>query len=206
MPEMDGVEFVKVMKADEFTSHIPIILLSSKSSIDNQIEGFESGADAYINKPFNFRHLEVMIKNLLHKKEILKEYGTSPYSALEQYEGSLIHKEDKDLILHITQIIHDNIDSEELTIDFIANETAVSKIQLYRKIKEITKKTPTEFIRAIRLKHASKLLKTTNKTVQEVLYDSGFNNKAYFYREFFKQYNMTPKEYRESVDLSLPRD
>ncbi|MEA5128862.1 MAG: two-component regulator propeller domain-containing protein [Proteiniphilum sp.] len=201
MPEMSGVEFVKIMKAQEFTSHIPIILLSSKNSIESQIEGFESGADAYINKPFNFRHLEVIVKNLLHKKNVLEEYSHSPYSTLEQYEGNIVHKEDKDLILRITKIIHDNMDNEELTIDFIANETAISKIQLYRKIKEITKKTPTEFIRSVRLKHAAKLLKTTNKTVQEVIYATGFNNKAYFYREFFKQYNKTPKEYREHTEI-----
>ena len=200
MPEMNGVEFVKVMKSQEFTSHIPIILLSSKSSIESQIAGIEVGADAYINKPFNFRYLEVTVINLLHKKEILKDYSNSPYSALEQYEDSVIRKEDKDLILHITKVIYDNIDNEELTIDFIANETALSKIQLYRKIKEITKKTPTEFIRSIRLKYAGKQLRTTNKTVQEIIYTCGFNNKTYFYREFFKQYNKTPKEYRESTD------
>ncbi|HBF96499.1 MAG TPA: hybrid sensor histidine kinase/response regulator [Porphyromonadaceae bacterium] len=198
MPKMNGVEFVKIMKTQEMTSHIPIILLSSKSSIESQIEGFEVGADAYINKPFNFRHLEVIVKSLLHKKNILEKYSNSPYSALEQYEGSLIHKEDKDIILNISKVIYDNIDNEELTIDFIANETAISKIQLYRKIKEITKKTPTEFIRSIRLTHAEKLLKTTNRTVQEVMYASGFNNKAYFYREFFKKYNTTPKDFRAS--------
>ncbi len=135
-----GVEFVKIMKTQEMTSHIPIILLSSKSSIESQIEGYEVGADAYINKPFNFRHLEVIVKSLLHKKNILEEYSNSPYSALEQYEGSLIHKEDKETILNITRVIYDNIDNEELTIEFIANETAISKMQLYRKIKEITKK------------------------------------------------------------------
>ncbi len=200
MPKMNGVEFVKIMKTQEMTSHIPIILLSSKSSIESQIEGYEVGADAYINKPFNFRHLEVIVKSLLHKKNILEEYSNSPYSALEQYEGSLIHKEDKETILNITRVIYDNIDNEELTIEFIANETAISKMQLYRKIKEITKKTPTEFIRSIRLKYAGKLLKTTNRTVQEVMYASGFNNKAYFYREFLKKYNKTPKEFRESTD------
>ena len=130
----------------------------------------------------------------------MEEYGNSPSSALEQYEGSFIHKEDKDIILNITKVIYDNIDNEELTIDFIANETAISKMQLYRKIKEITKKTPTEFIRSIRLKYAEKLLKTTNKTVQEIMYESGFNNKAYFYREFLKKQNKTPKEFRESAN------
>lgn len=200
MPEMNGFEFLKEMKTQEMTKHIPIILLSSKSNVESQIEGFESGADAYINKPFNFRHLEVIVKSLLHKKNILKEYGNSPSSALEQYEGSFIHREDKDIILNITKIIYDNIDNDELSMDFIANETVISKMQLYRKIKEITKKTPTEFIRSIRLLHAEKLLKTTNKTIQEIMYESGFNNKTYFYREFLKKHNKTPKEFRESAN------
>ncbi len=83
MPKMNGgVEFVKIMKTQEMTSHIPIILLSSKSSIESQIEGYEVGADAYINKPFNFRHLEVIVKSLLHKKNILEEYSNSPPTPL----------------------------------------------------------------------------------------------------------------------------
>jgi len=115
---------------------------------------------------------------------------------LEQFEGKLIHKEDKELMLRITQIIHDQIDNEALSMDFIASETALSKMQLYRKIKEIIGQTPTEYIRSIRLKQAEKLLKSTNKTVQEIMYSCGFNNKAYFYREFSKKYHLTPKEYR----------
>lgn len=198
MPVMDGVEFVKKMKASDFTRHIPIILLSSKNSIESQIEGFETGADAYINKPFNFRHLEALVKSLLKKKTVLEDYTNSPYFALEQYEGSLIHKEDKELMVSILNVIYGNLNNEELSIEFLANETTVSKIQLYRKIKQITGKTPTELIRSIRLKHAGKLLRTTNKNVKEIMYSSGFSNKAYFYREFLKKYGKTPMEYRES--------
>lgn len=198
MPVMDGVELVRRMKASDFTRHIPVILLSSRNSIESQIEGFETGADAYINKPFNFRHLEVLVKSLLNKKTILEDYNNSPYFALEQYEGSLIHKEDKALLVSILSVIYDNLNNEDLSIEFLASETTISKIQLYRKIKQITGKTPTEFIRSIRLKHAGKLLITTNKNVKEIMYSSGFSNKAYFYREFLKKYNKTPIEYRES--------
>jgi len=198
MPVMNGVEFVKRMKASDFTRHIPIILLSSRNSIESQIEGFETGADAYINKPFNFRHLEVLVKSLLNKKSILEDYNNSSYSALEQYEGSLIHKEDKDLMINILNVIYNNLNNEDLSIEFLASETTISKIQLYRKIKQVTGKTPTELIRSIRLKHAGKLLKTTNMNVKEIMYSSGFSNKAYFYREFSKKYNKTPTEYRDS--------
>jgi len=196
MPIMDGVEFVKTMKSQELTRHIPIILLSSKSTIESQIEGLEVGADAYLSKPFHPRHLEAIIESLLHRNKAVLEYSESIYAALEQYEGKFIHKEDKELMLRITKIIHDQIDNEAFSLDFIAHETALSKMQLYRKIKEITGQTPTEYIRSIRLKQAEKLLKTTNKTVQEIMFNCGFNNKAYFYREFAKKYHLPPKEYR----------
>ena len=196
MPVMNGVQFVQIMKSQELTRHIPIILLSSKNSIESQIEGLEEGADAYLNKPFHPRHLEAMIESLLHRNKALLEYNESVYAALEQYEGKFIHKEDKQLMLHITKIIHEQIDNEALSLDFIASEVVLSKMQLYRKIKEITGQTPTEYIRSIRLKQAEKLLKTTNKTVQEIMFHCGFNNKAYFYREFSKKYHLTPKEYR----------
>jgi signal transduction histidine kinase/ligand-binding sensor domain-containing protein/DNA-binding response OmpR family regulator len=196
MPAMDGVAFVKVMKSQEITRHIPIILLSSKSSIESQIEGLEVGADAYLSKPFHPRHLEALIDSLIDRNKAVLEYSASIYAALEQFEGKFIHKEDKDLMLHITNVIHDHLDNEALSLDFVASETAISKMQLYRKIKEITGQTPTEYIRTIRLKLAEKLLKTTNNTVQEIMFHCGFNNKAYFYREFAKKYHLTPKEYR----------
>ena len=196
MPVMNGVEFIKIMKDQELTRHIPIILLSSKGSVENQIEGLETGADAYLSKPFHPRHLEAQVESLLHRNKAILDYSESTYAALEQYEGKLIHKEDKELMLNITKIIHQQMDNESLTLDYIAGEMTISKMQLYRKMKELTGQTPTEFIRTIRLKQAEKLLKTTNKTVQEIMYNCGFNNKAYFYREFAKKYHLTPKEYR----------
>ena len=196
MPVMDGVEFIKIMKKQELTRHIPIILLSSKSSVENQIEGLETGADAYLSKPFHPRHLEAQVESLLHRNKAILDYSESTYASLEQYEGKLIHKEDKDLMLNITRIIHQQMDNDSLTLDFIAGELALSKMQLYRKMKELIGQTPTEYIRSIRLKQAEKLLKTTNKTVQEIMFVCGFNNKAHFYREFAKKYHLTPKEYR----------
>jgi len=201
MPVMNGIEFIRIMKEQELTRHIPIVLLSSKSSVESQIEGLETGADAYVSKPFHPRHLEATIESLLHRNKAILDYSESTYAALEPYEGKLVHKEDKELMLRITGIIHQQMDNESLTLDFIAGQTALSKMQLYRKVKELIGQTPTDYIRSIRLKQAEKLLKTTNKTVQEIMYLCGFNNKAYFYREFSKKYHLTPKEYRtRSVD------
>ncbi|MCI2121896.1 MAG: response regulator [Bacteroidales bacterium] len=198
MPVMDGVEFVRTMKSQELTHHIPIILLSAKSSVENQIEGLEMGADAYLGKPFHPRHLNAVIDSLLDRDKALLDYSKSAYSAVEQFEGNIVKKEDKNLITSITEVIYNNIDSEKLSIDLIANETAISKMQLYRKVKELLNMTPTEYIRQIRLEQAEKLLKTTNKTVQEIMYECGFNSKTYFYREFSRKYHLTPKEYRSN--------
>jgi signal transduction histidine kinase/DNA-binding response OmpR family regulator len=199
MPNMNGVEFVRVMKNQEQTRHIPVILLSSKGSIESQIEGIETGADAYLPKPFHPRHLQALVESLTHRNKAVTDYSKSHYAGLEQFQGKLIHREDKDLLTRISLIVQKNMAEETLSLEYVASETAISKMQLYRKIKELTDQTPTEFIRAIRLEHAEQLLKTTNKTVQEVMYCCGFNNKAYFYREFSKKYQLTPKEYRNKA-------
>lgn len=196
MPQMNGVEFVTIMKSQEITKHIPIILLSSKSAVENQIEGLETGADGYIGKPFHPRYLEATIDRLLQRNKELIEYSGSAYASVEQFDGKLVKKEDKNLLVKITKLIMDHIDDESLSLDSIASEMAISKMQLYRKIKETSNQTPTEFIRNIRLNTAEKMLITTNKTVQEIMYSCGFNNKTYFYREFAKKFKLTPKEYR----------
>jgi DNA-binding response OmpR family regulator/nitrogen-specific signal transduction histidine kinase len=198
MPEVNGVEVVRRLKSQELTAHIPIIFLSSEGSIERQIEGIQVGADAYLTKPFHTRHLEVTIEQVLNNRQSLKQYFDSPLASIENIDGKLIHKEEKEFIVKLTTIVSDHMDDEKLSLDMLSKEMGISKIQLYRKLKEIKGQTPTEFIRKIRLKHAEKLLKTTNQTVQEIMYHCGFNNKAYFYREFAKLYKQTPKEYRNS--------
>lgn len=196
MPVMDGVEFVRRIKQKESTRHIPVILLSSKSSVENQIEGLETGADAYIGKPFHPQHLEAVVESLLRRNQAILDYGDSHHSAMDVFQGKTIKKEDRQLVSAISEIIYKHLDNDKLSLDLIAAETAISKMQLYRKIKEILGATPTEYIRSIRLQQAEKLLRTTNKTVQEIMYNCGFNNKTYFYREFAKKNNVTPKEYQ----------
>jgi signal transduction histidine kinase/DNA-binding response OmpR family regulator/ligand-binding sensor domain-containing protein len=196
MPQMNGISFVKNMKSQEQTRHIPIILLSSKAAVENQIDGLEQGADAYLGKPFHPRHLEVLIKSVLKQHKAVLDFNESAYASLVQYEGKLIKKEDHELILNLSKLIMERLEDEDLSLDAIADEMSISKMQLYRKLKGLTDQTPTEFIRNIRLNHAERLLKSTNKTVQEIMYDCGFNNKAYFFREFAKKFNQTPKQFR----------
>ncbi|MCC8199306.1 MAG: response regulator [Tannerellaceae bacterium] len=197
MPGLNGIEVLKQFKSQELTQHIPVIFLTSEGSVESQIEGVEAGADAYLIKPFHERHLQAAIERLLTKKQEMKEYYNSPVSAIEKVEGRLVQKSDKEFIVKLIKIISEYMDNDILSPDLLAKEAGVSKMQLYRKLKEIEQQTPTEFIRNMRLKHAEKLLKTTDQTVQEIMYNSGFNNKAYFYREFAKRYQQTPRDYRQ---------
>ena len=201
MPEMNGIEFVNHLKGKSTTANIPVIFLSSRTSIDNQIEGLQTGADAYVGKPFNSMLLETTIDRLLTSRRSLKDFYASPLSAIEKIEGKTVHKEEKEFILKLTRIVSENIDNENLSIEMLSNEMGISKIMLYRKLKEIKEETPTEFIRKIRMNQVEKLLKMTNKTIQEIMFDCGFNNKAYFYHEFSKQFNLTPGEYRKKHGL-----
>lgn len=197
MPGMSGFELVNYLKQDELTAHIPILLLSSDASVDSKIEGTNIGADAYLSKPFHEEYLLAVIEHLLSNRRKLKEYFNSPLSSVERVEGKLVHKEDKEFVHQLSKIVVANLDNEYFSQDFLAQEMGISKMQLYRKLKDIKGETPTDFIRGIRLKHAETLLKTTNKTVQEIMYDCGFNNKAYFYRVFSQKFGSTPKEYRD---------
>ena len=197
MPGMSGFELVNYLKQDELTAHIPILLLSSDASVDSKIEGTNIGADAYLSKPFHEEYLLAVIEHLLSNRRKLKEYFNSPLSSVERVEGKLVHKEDKEFVHQLSKIVVANLDNEYFSQDFLAQEMGISKMQLYRKLKDIKGETPTDFIRGIRLKQAETLLKTTNKTVQEIMYDCGFNNKAYFYRVFSQKFGSTPKEYRD---------
>ncbi len=198
MDGMDGNQLLRAVKDNPAMRHIPFILLSARSSLENQIEGIESGADAYIGKPFSPRHLAAMADRLIGQGQIIREYSKSAQAAVQQFEGNLVKNEDKDLIIHITDLIIANMDNENLSIDDIAAEIAVSKMKLYRKLKETVGMSPTEYIRHIRLENAARLLKTTRKTVQEIIYACGFSSRTWFYREFQKKYGITPNEYRKS--------
>lgn len=199
MPGMNGFELIEQVKKQELTVHIPVILLSSDASVDSKIESAHIGADAYLTKPFYEQHLLATISQLLSNRKGLKDYFNSPISSIEYIDGKLVHKEDKEFIYNLTKIITADMSNDNFSLDTLTAKMGISKMQLYRKLKDIKNETPTDFIRKMRLKQAEHLLKTTNETVSEIMYKCGFNNKAYFYRLFLKEYNMTPKEYRESV-------
>lgn len=198
MPNMDGISLIDKIKSNFKTNYIPIIGISAKSSIEDQIDAYKHGADMYITKPFHPKQVISTIENLIAKQNRLKEYFNSKVSVIKIKDGNEIHREDCQFINEIIEFVQKNIEDDSLNSNSIADFFNISKATLYRKLKDVADKTPSEFIRSIRLEHASKLLKTTQMTVSEIMYKSGFSNKSYFYREFAKQYKVTPKDYRNS--------
>lgn len=197
MPNMDGLELLKYVKSNEITKYIPFVFLTFKTDVEHEIHGYEMGGEAYIPKPFHPKHLQAVVHRILNNRVSLRNYYNSVLSSSDVYEGNTIDADDKKFIVQLAGIIEQNITDENLSLNFLCEKMYVSRMGLYRKIKEITQMTPSEYIRSVKINHATHLLKTTNMTVQEIMFCSGFNNKSYFYREFAKIYHMSPKEMRE---------
>ena len=201
MPVLDGFQLLKTIRESPKYKHIPVVLLTSGNSDDNRKLGLDRGADAFVGKPFNPDMLQSVITNVLGRDEAIKDYSNSAYSAMDRFLGVEISKDDRALFTEITDIISSNIDNDRLCMDFIAEKLSISKMQLYRKFKACLDITPIEYIKTLRLEKAEKLLKTTTRTVQQIMYDCGFNSKTYFYKEFAKKYGVTPKQYRDEVRI-----
>lgn len=196
MHTIDGFMLIDRIRSNSRISYIPIICISSNASVEAQIKAFDHGADAFIAQPFHPRQIVTVVENLLSRQNLLKDYFNSSISSVRVKDGIILHPEDEKLIEEVSSFILANIEDESLSPSAVADFVGVSKATLYRKFKELTHKTPSEFIRTLRLEHASKLLRTTKYTVLETMYNSGFSNKSYFYREFQKQYGVSPRNYR----------
>lgn len=194
MPDMDGLELCNRVKNAPATCQIPFVMLSARGSIDHSIEGYESGADEYIAKPFHVKYLQVRVRKLLEYREKLNEIFNS--NSQIDLSKSDLPDADKEFISSLVDIIENHLDDVELNASMLEKELSMSKMQLYRKLKTMTNMTPAEFIKHIRLKHAAHMLVSTQLTVSEIFYRTGFNNQSYFYREFRKRYQCAPNEYR----------
>ena len=204
MPEMDGNTLCAKVKGNSGTSHIPVILLTAKNRDEDQLEGLETGADAYIVKPFNLDILRRTIINLIHTYNMLRlKYGRNDQLEQKVEEVQMSSPDDK-LLERIMTTINKNIGNAELSVDAIAEEVGISRVHLHRKMKELTGQTPHDFIRNIRLKQAANLLASQNMNITEVMYACGFNNSASFSTIFKKFYGMSPREYmNEQKEKSL---
>ncbi len=196
MPGIGGIELTRRIKLMKETAHIPIIIVSGRHEMEQQMEALSAGAEMYITKPFSAEYLRITVCQVMERKEILKNYFSSPISSFEKSDGKLTHKESKKFLQSVLKIINDNVTNKDLTPRYIADRLAISPRSLYRKMEEIGEDSPTDLIRKCRLHVAKDLLLTTQKTIDEIVFDSGFSNKVTFFKVFREKYECTPKEFR----------
>jgi ligand-binding sensor domain-containing protein/signal transduction histidine kinase/DNA-binding response OmpR family regulator len=193
MPVMDGIELCKKMKNDVQYSHIPIVLLTAKNSLNSKIEGLEIGADAYIEKPFSLDHLTAQMNNLLMNRNMMKEYFAR--SPLTHIKGIAVSKADKDFLDKLNKIIYDHITDMELDVDQLSAMMNMSRPTLYRKIKGISDMTPNELINLSRLKKGAELLAEGDHKINEVANMIGYSLPTNFSRDFQRQFGVSPSVY-----------
>lgn len=196
MPNMDGVEFCKKLKTDERTSHIPVIMLTAKASVENRIEGLETGADDYITKPFNMKELFTRINNLIDQRRILRERFSREVTL--QPKEIAITSADERFLNRIIEIIENKMGDDDFDVAALQKEIGLSHMQMFRKLKALTDQAPGDFIRTIRLKRSANLLEQKFGNVAEVAYEVGFNNLSYFARCFKEMFGQSPSEYMKN--------
>jgi signal transduction histidine kinase/ligand-binding sensor domain-containing protein/DNA-binding response OmpR family regulator len=193
MPEMDGIELCRIIKSDKNTSHIPVILLTGRSSNKKRLEGFEFGADDYITKPFSFEILESRIRNLILQRETIRKSFQKRFELTPS--DIQVTPLDEKLIQKALQIVENNLSDPDFSVDKLSREIGMSRVHLYKKLTSLTGKSPIEFIRIIRLRRAAQLLEKSQLSVSEIAYQVGFNNPKYFTKYFKSEYRTLPSEY-----------
>ena len=197
MDGMNGFELCKAVKENINTSHIPVVLLTAYALDEQRVTGFESGADAYIPKPFNEELLKIRIRKLLENREKLKEFFKKNLTFGEKKES--LTEIDKTLISKFRTTVEENLSDSELSVDVIGQELGMSRVQLYRKIKSLTNYAPNELVRKIRLKKAEHLILSSNKNISEIAYETGFSSPSYFSKCFKEYFNESPTDFVSRV-------
>lgn len=198
MPNRSGIDLLKSLRNEESTSHIPIILLTAKTTIENKLEGLASGADDYITKPFSVAYFKARIQNLIKQRKLLQAiYGADINLANSKVSRpNFITDSDENFIEKVYDLIHLNIDRSDFTVEELGRLLGMSRTSFYNKLKSLTGMTPVELIRNQRLNRATQLLAEKNLLIKEVCYLVGFNDLKYFSKCFKTKYGLTPMQYR----------
>lgn len=201
MPLMDGFELCEKLKTDARTSHIPVILLTAKTTQDDQIAGLENGADSYLTKPFSTKVLELHIRNLLALRENMRQKFSLQISSIPSANENVEENKhfmsaiDKEFYDKVVQLIHEHMDDPEFGVTMLSRKVAMSAPILYKKLKAVSDLSVNDFIKLIRMKKAAELLLKKELTIAEIAYQVGYNDRKYFSKEFKKQYGVTPTEF-----------
>lgn len=196
MPVMDGLEFTRQLKADTATSHIPVILLTARSLPEQREEGYGTGADSYLVKPFSGSMLLARVDNLLKSRVMLRSIFSGGKTEEEAEEQLGTH--DKTFITRLRDIIRAGMGDSDFSVERIGEEIGLSRVQLYRKVKAITDLTPVELLRKARLERARLLIERSDKSVAEIAYEVGFTSPSYFNKCFKDEFGMSPGTLRDS--------
>ncbi len=204
MPVMDGLECCRRIKEELTTSHIPVLMLTACSMDEQRIQGYESGADGYLAKPFNNKMLRMRCRNLIDNRKRIKElWRTAPASTPQKRElpasapnsGDI----DNEFYSRFLTLVNNDIANPDLNIDSLASQLGIGRSQFYRKIKSLTNYSPVELLRKIRMNKARELLTATDRSISEIAYEVGFSSPAYFTRVYREMFNETPSELRERL-------
>lgn len=190
MPEMDGSEMCKILKTDPLTSHIPIILLTAKGEQKDKIEGLETGADAYVIKPFDQAELQVRIYKLIEQRKLLRTKFSADFKFAPP-EVTLTSL-DAQFLNNVKNIIESNMEDETFSVEELSNEVGMSRSNLFRKLKALTDQSPNQVIREMRLIRAKELLEKGAGNAAEVAYLVGFNSPTYFSKCFSDYFGVSP--------------
>ena len=195
MPGIDGITLLKKIKSNPRINHIPVILLTTKSEVEDQLTGIKSGADAYISKPFSCYMLHVRIDNLVDNMRRLR----GKFSGAQQQSDKVEQVEAKgyydDMMKKVMKSVNEHLSDSDFSVDVLASEVGMSRVQLHRKIKELTGVSTGKFIRNIRMEQAGRLIKEGRINVADVAYKVGFNDQTYFSTVFKQYYGVPPSEY-----------
>lgn len=194
MPVMDGLEFTKRLKEDTATSHIPVVLLTARSLSEQRKEGYDTGADSYITKPFSGQVLLSRIENLLRSRIMLRSVFAGDKRETEEEEK--LNEADKTFVGRLRTAIQENLGDSDFSVERLGEEIGLSRVQIYRKVKALTGQTPVELLRKARLTKARQLLEKTEKSVSEIAYEVGFTSPSYFNKCFKDEFDINPSSLR----------
>ena len=196
MPKLSGFELCDAIKSQDRTSHTPIIMLTSQTNIQSKLQGYNYGADGYVEKPFEIQLLRNRITNLLVSQKRLKEKFS--HEIYLEPKGIAITSEDERFLTHVIETIDAQIDNVEFGVKELGESIGFSRVQLYRKIKALTELTPTELLRTMRLKRGAQLLNESQLTISEIAYRTGFKEVSYFCKCFKDHYGVSPAVFAKS--------
>jgi len=198
MPEMDGISMVKALKAESKTRHIPVILLSSRTAMSQQLEGLEKGAFEYLTKPVNIHVLQAKVKSIIENVRLMRaRYKHESILPLDERSSNTEEK----FLLEAAQVVEQNLSNAKFNALAFAEQMGISRSGLYKRLQGQTGKSTTEFIRYVRIKHAEKLLRQGNLNISQAAFKVGFNDLKYFRKCFKEEFGLSPSKYLAQENL-----